>query len=117
MAGDVLSLTGAVLTVICVLILAYWCSRMLGKSWLKSSSGRNIKILERLQVGNDKQLLLIKVQEHVYLIGVSSAGISLLTEIEGDFDEPASDEAGNINFLEILKTHAAMPQKKKREDK
>lgn len=117
MTGDSLSLTGAVFTVICVLMLAYWCSRLLGKGWMKASSGRNIKVIEQLQVGNDRQLLLIRVHNQVFLVGVSAAGIRLLSEIEGDFPVTAIPEAEfkDKNFLEILKKHAVLHQQKKGE--
>ena len=87
MAGDSLSLTGTVLTLICVLALAYWCSRMLGKSWRNASSGRHLNVIDRLSVGNDRQILLLKVNSRIFLVGVSAAGIQLLEQIEEDFGE------------------------------
>ncbi|MGL5434406.1 MAG: FliO/MopB family protein [Lachnospiraceae bacterium] len=131
MTGDFLSLTGAVLTVICVLILAYWGSRLLGRNWIKASSGRNLKIIEQLSVGNDRQLVMISVHDHYYLLGVSAAGIQMLTELDGDFDQAAIPGAegsppdgwqkgaviGDLKFLEILKAQMDRHQKKKREDK
>lgn len=114
-----LSLTGAVLTVICVLILAYWCSRILGKNWIRSSAGKHLKVIEQLQVGADRQLLLVKLQDHVYLIGASSAGIQLLTEVEGELplEAPPAHGAGSPGFGNLLKTYSSMHQKKKGGDK
>lgn len=119
MGQGYLSLTGAVLTVIIVLILAYWCSRMIGKNWVRQSSGKHLKVIEQLQIGTDRQLLLIKLQDRVYLIGASSAGLQLLSEIEGEFHEEAGPEDGAsvTGFKDLLKTYGLLHQKKKGGDK
>lgn len=101
--GDIVSMTGAVLTMICVLFLAYWCSRMLGKNWCRTSSCRNMKVIESMQVGADRQLLLLKLQDRVYLVGVSPAGIQLLTEVEGELKEPETMPPDAVSaFRELL---------------
>lgn len=119
MSGDYISLTGAVMTVICVLMLAYWCSRVLGRNWIRSSSGRNLKVIEQLQVGADRQLLLVKLKDQVFLIGVSAAGIQMLAEVEGEFDEITAQEnsVGGAGFGDFMKKYASLHQRKKGGDK
>ena len=78
------SLAGAVLTVGCILFLAYWCSRLMGKTYMK--------ILEQVRISADKQILLVKLQSHMYLIGVSQAGIQLLEKLEEEYKEPEERE-------------------------
>ena len=86
------SLAGAVLTVGCILFLACWCSRLMGKTYMKATSGRNLKILEQVRISADKQILLVKLQSHMYLIGVSQAGIQLLEKLEEEYKEPEERE-------------------------
>lgn len=89
-----LSLTGALLTVVLVLVLAYWCSRFMGKAYMKASSGQNLKVMEQVRVGTDKQILLVKLKSHRYLIGISQAGIQMLAELdEKEFEQEEGDEA------------------------
>ena len=121
MFGD-MSLAGAVLTVVFVLLLAYWCSRLLGKNWMRSSSGKHIKIIEQLQIGPDKQLLLVKLQERVYFLGVSQAGIQLLSLVEGELTEVGPekvDRDGEVTpgFHALLKKYASLHEKKRKGDK
>lgn len=118
MSGD-LSLAGAILTVFFVLLLAYWCSRILGKNWMKASSGRNIKVIEQLQLGADKRILLVKLGDHVYLLGVSQAGIQMLSEVEGEFEEPSPQDINleNSAFSVLMKKYASLQQKRKEGDK
>ena len=115
---DFTALTGALVAVACVLFLTWWCSRLLGRSWGRAASGGNMRVLERLQVGADRQLLLVKVQEHCFLLGVSSAGIELLTEIEGELKEntqPAGILAEHA-FGDVLKKYAFSHKQKKEEE-
>ena len=76
-AMESLSLFRAVLTVGAVLVLAWWCSRLLGKQWVKTSGfGGNICLIEQIQVGQNQKILLLKVGEEYILVGVSPAGFS-----------------------------------------
>lgn len=103
---EFLSLSGAILTVVGVLLLAYWCSRLLGKQWVKSSGSGSIQVVGHIQVGQDRRILLLKVGDHNYLVGASQAGIQLLAEVEGDFEaiQSPTPEAGaqQLPFQEIL---------------
>ena len=90
-----LSLFNAILAVLGVLCLAYWCSRMLGRQWGMNAGSNNMKVLGQLQVGQDRRILLLHVGEHHYLVGVSQAGIQLLAEVEGEFEADMPPVAGS----------------------
>ena len=77
-----LTLFRSVLTVLIVLVIAYWCSRVLARQWMKSSGSANLQIIEQLQVGQNQRILLLKTGESHYLIGVSQAGIQCLAEVK-----------------------------------
>ncbi|MCI8950331.1 MAG: flagellar biosynthetic protein FliO [Lachnospiraceae bacterium] len=110
-----LTLFQAVLTVLGVLVLAYYCSHLLGKQWGKTSQSGSMRVLEHIQVGQNQKILLLKVKDKVYLVGVSQAGIRLLTELEGDFQTTGLlDLSGRAQppFQELLEKYL-MPHKKK----
>lgn len=110
----------AVLTVAAVLLLAYWCSRLLSKQWVKASGSGVLQIIEQIQVGQDRRILLLKVKDSNYLVGVSQAGIQLIAEIEGDFEIPAlppgQDPASQLPFRNVLEKYLMNHQKKKEGD-
>lgn len=114
-----LSLISAVVTVIGVLVLAYWCTRLLGKRWVTASSCRNMKVVEQLPLGQDKKLLLLKLNGRHYLVGVSQAGIQLLTEIEGEFEEIAVPEQEVLpsSFKEQIRHYADLYRNQKGGDR
>ena len=106
-----LSLFNAILAVIGVLCLAYWCCRMLGKQWGMNpcSGGRgSMKVLSQIQVGQDRRILLLNIGEHNYLVGVSQAGIQLLAEVEGKYETDMPQNAENVtvpSFQELLEKY------------
>ena len=115
-----LSLFNAILAVLGVLCLAYWCSRMLGRQWGMNAGSNNMKVLGQLQVGQDKRILLLRVGEHDYLVGVSQAGIQLLAEAEGDFeaDMPQNMESRAMPaFQELFEKYKKFRDEKKGVDR
>lgn len=112
--GDILSVVGTLLMLICVLILAYCLSRFLGKrlAHISSSPNRNMRVIEQLNLGTNGQLLLVKVKEDTYLIGMNQAGIQMLGRMEGEFEEPSSDEKMSLPtaFGQVLKKYKALQE-------
>lgn len=101
-----LTLPSALLTVILVMFMAYWCSKLLGKNWSHAANGKNMKIIDQIQLGQDKRLILVKLGEHNYLLGVSQAGIQLLTEAEGEFEESqTSVQMENPSFKDMMERY------------
>lgn len=113
------SLTCMVIVIGGVLLLAYWYSRFVGKSYGKMNSGRNLKILEQVRLGPDKQLILVKLQDRVYLLGVSQTGIQLLTELEGEYFGPETEieERKNSGIAGFKEIYDSLYQKKKGGDR
>ena len=95
-----LTLFRAVLTVAIVLLLAYWCSRLLARQWVRGSGSANLQIIEQIQIGQ--------------------AGIQMLAEVEGEFQaaEPTKPEPlTQLPFRDVLDKYLASRQDKKEEDK
>ena len=59
-----LSAFSTIVTVIGVLMLAYWCSRLLGKLWVQNTCSGKMMVLEIIQVGQDRRILLLEVADH-----------------------------------------------------
>ncbi len=116
--NPVISLIGAFMWVVVILALAYWCSRYLGRRYGGGVSGKYLKVIDRVQVGADRYLLLVKLEDHTWLIGVSPAGIQLLSEPE-DFvwepEEEAQENGAAPGFQELLKAYGSLREKKKGE--
>lgn len=88
-----ISLVSGFLVFVLVLLLAYACSRFLGKTWRMRSSAKYMEVIDQLAVGQDRLLLIVKVDKKYYLMSSGSQGVSFLKELDGDFSQERSIEA------------------------
>ncbi len=83
----VIQTLGALITVCAILVLAWWCTRLLGKKWGGVSTSGALRVIDQIQVGQDKRIVLVRLEDHNYLLGVGQSEITLLAEPEGEFHE------------------------------
>ncbi len=86
--GDFLQLIATFVIVVLILILAFVMTRRIGKTAIRYQNSSNMKVLERILLGQDKSLLIVQVGNKYCLIGVAQSGIQLLMELkEEDISE------------------------------
>lgn len=88
-----ISLVSGFLVFVLILLLAYACSKYLGKTWHRSSTARFMEVIDQLAVGQDRLLLIVRIEKKYYLMSSSSQGVSFLKELDGDFSSERSIEA------------------------
>ncbi len=93
------------LGVLFIIFLAYWGTRWLSKKYNRICTGKYIKILERVALGQDKSLVLMEMAEKTYLLGVSPKGIDAISVFEeGQIKEPLIPENKGGEFPAIFKS-------------
>lgn len=65
-----------------ILGAAYFVTRFLASKGFKQVNNKNLKIVETINLGIDKSLLLVKVGEQYLLLGSMQKRITMLAEIE-----------------------------------
>ena len=100
--GNILTLVGLILAVGIILVLAYVCSKYIGGSMIGYCISPNMKVVDRITLGQDKSLVITKVGTKYFLLGVSSSGINMLKEI-------SSEDLSNLQQAEH-KEAVGMPQ-------
>lgn len=94
--------------VVIVLYLAYQCSRFIAaRGGFAGASGTAMRLLSRLPLAQDKQLVVVEAGGRYWLLGVSQAGIQLVAELTeeeamGCVKTPQAGEA-IPEFSEILR--------------
>lgn len=113
----VLSLLGGLFLFVLVLVLAWYCSRWLGGRFGFTAAGGTVRVLERVMVGPDRSLLVIKAGDRVWLLGVTSQHIEKLGELDPAlYPEREAPEAGGVpDFSAALQSAIKgwMPGKKR----
>ncbi len=84
-----------------VLLLAFITTKLLMKTKFGHMKGKNIRIVERLMIANDKQLLIVEIQKKYYLLSSDKNNINLLDTLEGFSPLEVTDEQ-KIKFSEVL---------------
>lgn len=82
--------------------LAYLATRFVGKRVMPQGGGRHIKVLDRVQLGQDMALLLVRVAGKTMLIGTAQHEMRKLCDIEGD-EIPDPPDPEPMPFQQMLK--------------
>ena len=113
MEDELTGLIWSILVIIAILVLAYLFTRFVaGRSGggVLRYRGRRITVLERVTVGKDQKILLVKMGEHYYFLGCAQGGISCLERVSQEESdqwrqesEAQKDKAPEMSFREALK--------------
>jgi flagellar biosynthetic protein FliO len=100
----------AALVVVCV--IAYFALRYgIRRLAVSKRPGNRIKVIERCALESNKALWVVEVDKRCLLLGSSDAGVSLLTEIEGNIATAPTARAHEfLTNAEISKGNAEIPK-------
>lgn len=92
------------LTVVALIIFAaYWATKWISKRQNTYTSGKVIQVLERVMLGKDAYIAVIKVDTKLYLMSVSAGKTELLTELDSALLEKYKPAGTPVDFMSILK--------------
>lgn len=115
-------LLGTVVAVVAVLFLSYWFTKYVvgGGAFQKAlpaGTDKKMQVLDQFVLGKDQKLLVVRVAQRYFLLGVSAAQMTNLAELtaeEAAAWQPAQTEAGIAappSFYDSLRT--VLNQRKK----
>ncbi len=94
----------ALVGVLALVFLMFWLMKKLNKRVMVSDS-RHMKVLERINLGPDKMLLLVSICGKCMVLGVTSNHTEKICDLEQSEEELlCKDENGNPSFGESFKT-------------
>ena len=105
---EVITVILALLGIIGLIFLTYYASMWLNRRF-SATSAKSIKILERMNISQDKSIVIIKVGGKRILLGITQQHIDKIADLEeGDITENSIENpiGGNGVFLENLKKAA-----------
>jgi flagellar protein FliO/FliZ len=94
----------ALIGVLALVFLLFWIMKRLNAR-VSLSDSKNMKILERINLGQDKMLLLVSVCGKCMVLGVTSNHTEKICELEQTEEELTKkpDDGGNPSFGESFK--------------
>ncbi len=117
--NDSISMVSAVLMTILILLMAYGASRFLGRQWNGFRNGRYMRIIDQLPIGQDRQLLILKIEqeEDCYLLASSPAGVTVLGRLEGQYLPDSFPTAhGGKGSFHFQSTFSSLLERRKQKD-
>lgn len=81
-----------------ILCLAYYTTKLIGKTAGVRQASANIRVLEKVAVGKESFLLIVKVQDQIFLYGLTPQGITKLSELS-EYDESALPETEDFGAV------------------
>ena len=117
MPQSVWSLLGMLLVVLLVLALAYAATRWLGSSYggkggrvpagkMRAGGSERFRVIGQISLGRAERLVLARLGDRCYLLGVTEHGFTLLKELEGEeAQEWLREEEIPVpaSFMDVLK--------------
>ncbi len=114
---SVLSIIFTLVMIVLVFVGAYFASKFIGGYYQKTNSrGKSrIDLIEKKMIAKDQSLLIVKIEDKVFLLGATPHNISKIEELDLEIsDQEESQPLVPPNFLDVLK---GMIKKKDDEDK
>lgn len=103
---DVLTVIFVLAMFVGILYLTYVATKFIGKRYsVSGKSFKNLKIVETVAIGADRQLVIIKTADKYLLLGSTAQQISLICELdENSISEEQNDASfQTMSFSEALK--------------
>ncbi len=98
------TLIGAFVMLVLVLILAFFAIKFLSTRGRFAARSKLIKVIDRVPISADTQLVVVSVADETYLLGVTSGGITKLMELDSELCKSILAEKHDIQFLDVLKS-------------
>jgi flagellar protein FliO/FliZ len=93
----------SIFVLILVLFAAYLAARFAGMRIKSTIRSRHMEIVDRIILGRDKALLLVKVGKRSFVVGMTQQMMSTIAEIESSELDNGDVEAADLSFTSIFK--------------
>lgn len=90
--SSIASLLEIILVLAVVFFLAWYVTRFIGLKSKGRAAGRFMRVVDRLNLSNDKAILIVKIGTEYSVIGVTGHEMSLLGKLDGEQAEAFGDE-------------------------
>ena len=94
---------GTIVLMLAVFVGAYYFSKFFAKQYQPKMGGKlkNIEIIERMAVGKDQSLALVRVSDKVFLLAFTAQSVTKIEEMDASLfpENSAAFESGETSFM------------------
>jgi flagellar biogenesis protein FliO len=88
-----------ILSFIFVIALAFITTKWLSNTKFAGVKGKNMRVIERMFLASDKQLLIVEICKVYYLMSLDKTGIKMIDKLD---NIPEIQQESNKTFAEVL---------------
>lgn len=99
---EVFRAIGILISFIVVLVLAYLVTRLMGAKFAGYTTGKYIRVIDRIFLGRDKWVCIIQVGSQYYIVGITGQNMKLLGQISQEGLIPVQPEGESGSFAGLL---------------
>ncbi len=109
-----LQLIGMLLAVVAVLFLSWYLTRKLGTvAGYRGNSSPNLKVLDRIPLGQNESLIIVRAGRKFLLLGITPAGITCLKQLEQDEINQDGDGENHLSHRSSVDFRSLLEQIKR----
>lgn len=90
--NGIISVLSTLVIVVLILLMSYFFSKYIAVGAVRLSGSKYIKIIDRIILGQDRSIVIIKVNKKYLMVGISSSGMNLLKELSPEDIAEIEDE-------------------------
>ncbi len=103
---DALAMLGMLVVVVGILYLSYYCTKNIGKIGRFRTRSNYMNVVDQVPVGQDRSLTIVQTGDTYLLLGITSAQITVLKELNADelasMKNESQEMAEPLNFQSIM---------------
>lgn len=89
---------------IAVIVLCFYGTKLVGKRSKSFFKSKYMEIIDTVSLGTNIKLIIMKVNDKIYIMGVGNNGFTLIDKINED-EFPIYEESDEKNFTDYLKKY------------
>lgn len=93
----------SIVVLIVVLVLAFFSIKFLSVKNRVASKSSLLKVIDRVNLTQEAHLVVVRVEDSTYLLGVTSTQVTKLGEIDSDYANSVLEQEKVESFSKILK--------------
>lgn len=88
--------------IVLIILLAYFGTKWYAKKAQINSQGKNIRVIERVVIAQDKYLVLIEINDKVQLLGVTNKEINVIDTFEPSLLKTPANAQAPVDFKTVF---------------
>ncbi|MRS16258.1 flagellar biosynthetic protein FliO [Enterobacteriaceae bacterium RIT691] len=108
-ASSLIEVSGALLGIILLILVAAWLAKRFGISGLKTSASRELKVSASASLGQRERVVIVDVEDARLVLGVTASQVSLLHKLPPAPAMPETAKPEVPDFASLMKSVIKRP--------